>query len=176
MCTKSNQNWWTLAKMLATQARGFTVTWFVGMFENLTKCASLINVCLIWKFSRGGWMTAFLPGNNSAPWKRCAKIEPKSKHGRKESWIEPNGHNHDKSRIPFIITPLFADDPVLLAFNAIETIKWNLPISIVPVICIISKFSEMTGAIGMILMIIWDMETRLYCIRTDYRLLITITS
>ena len=32
--------------------------------------------------------------NNSlrAPWKRCAKIKPKSKHGTKESWIEPNGH------------------------------------------------------------------------------------
>ena len=32
------------------------------MFENLTKSMSHI-VCLIWKFSRGGWRTAFLPGN-----------------------------------------------------------------------------------------------------------------
>ena len=32
---------------------GFTVAWFVAMFENLTKSVSHI-VCLIWKFSRGG--------------------------------------------------------------------------------------------------------------------------
>ena len=101
---------------------GFTVAWFVAMFENLTKSVSHI-VCLIWKFSRGGWRTAFLPpgkkkwrtkcyrlcssiinaqfkafwipilqSDNSlrAPWKRCAKIEPKSKRGSKESWIEPS--------------------------------------------------------------------------------------
>ena len=74
-------------------------------------------VCLIWKFSRDGWRTAFLPGNTKwptkcsrlcssiinaqlkafwiqilrynnslrAPWKMCAKIEPKSKLGSKES-------------------------------------------------------------------------------------------
>ena len=82
-----------------------------------------------WKFSRGGWRTAFLPGNTKwrtkcyrlcssiinaqfeefwipilqlynnnslrAPWKSCAKIEPKSKRGSKESWIDPNGHNRD---------------------------------------------------------------------------------
>ena len=97
------------------------------MFENLTKSVSHI-VCLIWKFSRGGWRTAFLPGNTKwrtncyrlcssiknahfkefwililqynnslrAPWKRCATLEPKSKHGSKESWIPPNGH---KSRL-----------------------------------------------------------------------------
>ena len=85
-------------------------------------------VCLIWKFSRGDWRTAFLPGNTKwrtncyrlcssiknahfkefwililqynnslrAPWKRCATLEPKSKHGSKESWIPPNGH---KSRL-----------------------------------------------------------------------------
>ena len=105
---------------------GFTVTWFVAMFENLTKRV-LHMVCLIWKFSRGGWRTAFLPGNTKwrtncyrlcssiknahfkefwililkynnslrAPWKKYAKIEPKSKRGRKDSWIKPNGHNHD---------------------------------------------------------------------------------
>ena len=35
--------------------------------------------------------------NNSlrAPWKRCTKIEPKSKRGSKESWIKLNGHNCD---------------------------------------------------------------------------------
>ena len=68
-------------------------------------------VCLVWKFARGGWRTAFfstkwptncfllcssiknahfkefwiliLQYNNSlrAPWKRCVKIEPKSKLG-----------------------------------------------------------------------------------------------
>ena len=43
---------------MVTGTRGFTVTWFVTMFENLTKM-----VCLIWKFSRGGWRTVFLPGN-----------------------------------------------------------------------------------------------------------------
>ena len=108
------------------------------MFENLTKSVSHI-VCLIWKFSRGGWRTAyFLPGNTKwctkcyhlcssiinaqfkafwipilqynnslkAPWKRCAIIEPKSKRGSKESWIKPNGHNHDLSRIWLIVTPL----------------------------------------------------------------------
>ena len=32
---------------------GFTVTWFVTMFENLTNSVSHM-VCLIWKFSRGG--------------------------------------------------------------------------------------------------------------------------
>ena len=105
---------------------GFTVTWFVAMFENLTKRV-LHMVCLIWKFSRGGWRTAFLPGNTKwrtncyrlcssiknahfkefwililkynislrAPWKRYAKIEPKSKCGRKDSWIKPNSRNRD---------------------------------------------------------------------------------
>ena len=85
-------------------------------------------VCLIWKFSRGDWRTAFLPGNTKwrancyriclsiknahlkefwililqynnslrAPRKRCAKLEPKSKHWSKESWIQPNCH---KSRL-----------------------------------------------------------------------------
>ena len=32
---------------------GFTVAWFIAMFENLTKSVSHM-VCLIWKFSRGG--------------------------------------------------------------------------------------------------------------------------
>ena len=93
--------------------------------ENLTKNISHM-VCLIWKFSRGGWRTAFLPRNTKcertaivfahqskthikefwilileynnslrAPWKRCAKIELKLKHGSKESWIKPNGHNRE---------------------------------------------------------------------------------
>ena len=46
--------------------------------------------------------------NNSlrTPWKRNAKIEAKTKRGRKESWIEPNGHNRDLSRIRLIVTPL----------------------------------------------------------------------
>ena len=94
---------------------------FIAMFENLTKSVSHI-VCLVWKFSRGGWKTAFLPGNTKwhtncwsiknahfkefrvliynnynnllrATWKRRAKIKPKSKHGTKGSWIEPDGHN-----------------------------------------------------------------------------------
>ena len=97
------------------------------MFEKLTKSVSDM-LCLIWKFSRGGWRTAFLPGNTKwrtncyriclsiknahlkefwililqynnslrAPRKRCAKLEPKSKHWSKESWIQPNCH---KSRL-----------------------------------------------------------------------------
>ena len=50
--------------------------------------------------------------NNSlrAPWKRYAKIEPKLKCGCKESWIEPNGHNHDWSRLWLIVTPLLIRD------------------------------------------------------------------
>ena len=125
-CNVNNMQPWTLNMRIATGTGGFTVTWFVAMFENLTKRV-LHMVCLIWKFSRGGWRTAFLPGNTKwrtncyrlcssiknahfkefwililqynnslrAPWKRCAKIEPKSKCGSKESWIELNGHNHD---------------------------------------------------------------------------------
>ena len=44
------------------------VAWFITMFENLTKSMSHI-VCLIWKFSKGGWRTAFLPSNT----KWCTK-------------------------------------------------------------------------------------------------------
>ena len=105
---------------IVTATGGLTVACsFITTFENLTKSVSHM-VCLFWKFSRGGWTTAFLPGNRKwhmncwsvknahfkefrililqynnslrAPWKRCAKIEPKSKHGTKESRIEPNGH------------------------------------------------------------------------------------
>ena len=49
----------------------------------------------------------------------------------------------------------FADDPaaVSLAFEAIETIIWKLPIT--PVVQIVSKYFEMTGAIRMIRTIIW---------------------
>ena len=41
----------------------------------------------------------------------------------------------------------------LLPFLAIETIIWKLPIT--PVVQIVSKYFEMTGAIGTIRMIIW---------------------
>ena len=122
----------TLNLRIVTGTGGFTVAWFVAMFENLTKM-----VCLIWNFSRGGWKTAFLPGNTKwrtncyrlcssiktvhfkefwililqynnsqrAPLKSHAKIEAKSKRGSKESWVEPNGHNRDQSRIRLIVTP-----------------------------------------------------------------------
>ena len=117
---------WPHFQRIVTGTGGFTVSWFVAMFENLTKNVSHM-VCLIWKFSRGGWRTAFLQGNTKwrtncyhlcslikdahfkefwililqynnslrAPWKRCTKIELKSKHRSKELWVEPNGHNRD---------------------------------------------------------------------------------
>ena len=121
----NNMQPYTLNIRMVTGTGGFTVAWFVAMFENLTKSVSHM-VCLIWKFSRGGWRTAFLPRNTKcertaivfahqskthikefwilileynnslrAPWKRCAKIELKLKHGSKESWIKPNGHNRE---------------------------------------------------------------------------------
>ena len=112
---------------MVTLRGGFTMAWFVVMFGNLTKSLSQ-GLPSVWKFSRGDWRTAFLPGNTKwrtncyrlcssiknahfkefwililqynnslrAPWKRCATLEPKSKHGSKESWIPPNGH---KSRL-----------------------------------------------------------------------------
>lgn len=40
------------------------------------------------------------------PGKVMQKIEPKSKRGIKESWIEPNGHNRNWSRDRLIVTPL----------------------------------------------------------------------
>ena len=46
-----------------------------------------------------------------------------------------------------------ADDPASLAFEAIETIIWKLPIA--PVVWIVSKYFETTGAIGTIRTIIW---------------------
>ena len=46
-----------------------------------------------------------------------------------------------------------ADDPEALAFVAIETIIWKLPIA--PVVWIVSKYFETTGAIGTIRAIIW---------------------
>ena len=46
-----------------------------------------------------------------------------------------------------------ADDPASLAFEAIETIIWKL--SIAPVVRIVSKYFETTGAIRTIRTIIW---------------------
>ena len=46
-----------------------------------------------------------------------------------------------------------ADDPASLAFEAIETIIWKLPIA--PVVRIVSKYFETTGTIGTIWTIIW---------------------
>ena len=43
----------TLNMRIVMGTGGFTVAWFVTMFENLTKNVSHL-VCLIWKFSRGG--------------------------------------------------------------------------------------------------------------------------
>ena len=45
-----------------------------------------------------------------------------------------------------------ADDPASLAFEPIETIIWKLPIA--PVVWIVSKYFETTGAIGTIRTII----------------------
>ena len=46
-----------------------------------------------------------------------------------------------------------ADDPASLAFEAIETIIWKLPIA--PVVRIVSKYFETIGAIRTIRTIIW---------------------
>ena len=56
------------------------------MFENLTKSVSHI-VCLIWKFSRGGWRTAFLPGNTK--WRtNCYRLCSSINNAHfKEFWI-----------------------------------------------------------------------------------------
>ena len=51
-----------------------------------------------------------------------------------------------------------ADDPASLAFGAIETIIWKLPIA--PVVWIVSKYFETTGAIGTIRTIIWKPDLR----------------
>ena len=48
-CNVNNMQPYTLNLRIVTGTGGFTVAWFVAMFENLTKM-----VCLIWKFSRGG--------------------------------------------------------------------------------------------------------------------------
>ena len=53
-----------------------------------------------------------------------------------------------------------ADDPASLAFEAIETIIWKLPIA--PVVRIVSKYFETTGAIGTIRKIIWKPGLRLW--------------
>ena len=61
-----------------TRTGGFTV----AMFEILTKL-----VCLIWKFSRGGWRTTFLPDNTewrTNGYRLCLSI--KNAHF-KEFWI-----------------------------------------------------------------------------------------
>ena len=61
-----------------------------------------------------------------------------AKHARKNSIVWPRD---------------IADDPASLAFEAIETIKWKPPIA--PVVRIVSKYFETTGAIGTIRTIIW---------------------
>ena len=72
----------TLNLRIVTGTGGFTVAWFVDMFENLTKM-----VCLIWKFSRGGWRRAFLPGNTK--WRtNCYRLCSSIKNAHfKDFWI-----------------------------------------------------------------------------------------
>ena len=111
---------------MVTLRGGFTVAWFVVMFGNLTRSLSqglpyleilkgwlkdsiftrqhkmareLLSYLLVnQKRTLKEFWILILQYNNSlrAPRKRCAKLEPKSKHGSKESWIPPNGH---KSRL-----------------------------------------------------------------------------
>ena len=97
-------------------------------------------VCLIWKFSRSGWLkgqhfyqatqngartaivfarqskthilksSGFWCYNIITHWGHPGKGMQKSKQNKcesKESWIEPNGHNRDKSRIQLIVIPLY---------------------------------------------------------------------
>ena len=76
----------TLNLRTVTGTGGFTVARFVAMFENLTNSVSHM-FCLIWKFSRGGWKTAFLPGNTkwcTNCYRLCSSI--KNAHF-KEFWI-----------------------------------------------------------------------------------------
>ena len=68
-----------------TRTGGFTV----AMFEILTKL-----VCLIWKFSRGGWRTTFLPDNTewrTNGYRLCLSI--KNAHF-KEFWILISQYNN----------------------------------------------------------------------------------
>ena len=54
-----------------------------------------------------------------------------------------------KTRAKILLSdPDIADDQACLAFEAIETIIWKLPIA--PVVWIVSKYFETTGAIGTI--------------------------
>ena len=94
---------------------------FIAMFENLTKVChtwfalfgnsqGVVERQHFYQATQNGTRTAgqskthilkssgfwFYNNYNNllrAPWKRRAKIKPKSKHGTKGSWIEPNGHN-----------------------------------------------------------------------------------
>ena len=111
---------------MVTLRGGFTVAWFVVIFGNLTKSLSqglpyleilkgwlkdsiftrqhkmareLLSYLLVnQKRTLKEFWILILQYNNSlrAPRKRCAKLEPKSKHWSKESWIQPNCH---KSRL-----------------------------------------------------------------------------
>ena len=58
-----------------------------------------------------------------------------------------------KARAKILVPIDIADDPASLAFEATETIIWKLPIA--PVVRIVSKYFETTGAIGTIRTIIW---------------------
>ena len=73
---------------IVTGTGGFTVAWFIAIFENLTK-ATQNGARTAIVFARQSktrikefWIL-ILEYNNSlrAPWKRCEKIESKSKHG-----------------------------------------------------------------------------------------------
>ena len=55
-----------------------------------------------------------------------------------------------------------ADDPASLAFEAIETIIWKLPIA--PVVRIVSKYFETTRAIGTIRAIIWKPGLKVFAL------------
>ena len=66
-----------------------------------------------------------------------------------------------KTRTNSIVWPRdIADDPAPLSFEAIETIIWKLPIA--PVVRIVSKYFETTGAIGTIRTITWKRGLRLW--------------
>ena len=81
---------------------------------------------------------------------QCRKIKRKTQIPRYE--VRFTNKNHPfmwlvcKTREKFYC---IADDPASLVFEAIETIIWKLTIA--PVVRIVSKYFEMTGAIGTII-------------------------
>ena len=97
---------------------------------------------------------------------RCRKIKRKSRYQGTKFALRIKSSIYvaclQITRKNSIVQPRdIADDPASLAFEAIETIIWKLPIALV--VRIISKYFETTGAIGTIRTIIWKPGLMLCC-------------